>query len=287
MVKSHHCDPAGVVQHRLPREIAEGVHWLGDCFVWETRAGLEHSYSSVYLVAGKERSILVDTGHIKDWIVVRDQVESLVAKGVPAPEFIFPTHPEVTHSGNLGRWLNYYPEARGIGDMRDMQLIFPKHVDRFLNVKQGDEIDLGGRKFVFVEAVFLDLVNSLWGYDEQEKVLFSSDGLGFGHYHEAEQCGKFAEEIPDLPIPELTGIFLEYALYWTRLKSAEPELERLRKLIEEDYPTRIIASAHGSVVTDPKKTIPLVKEGLTRISKMTVEGSVSSAKNPYELEVAK
>jgi len=270
------------VKSCLPREIASGVWWLGDCFLWETSIGIEHAYSSIYLIVGSEKSILVDTGHLKDWTVVRDQVDGLVAKGIPAPAYFFPTHPEVTHSGNLGRWMKHFPEAKAIGDLRDYQLIFPELVDRFINVKEGDEVDLGGRKFVFVEAVLLDMVNTLWGYDRQEKVLFSSDGLGFGHFHEAGQCGLFAEEIPDLPIPELTGIFMEYALYWTRLKSAEPEIERLRKLIEDDYPTRIIASAHGSVVTDPKKTIPLIKEGLSRISKMTVVGKAMKADNPYD-----
>jgi len=269
-------------KNRLPREVTPGVYWLGDCFLWDTGAGVEHSYSSVYLVAGKDTSLLVDTGHVKDWIVVRDQVEGLIKKGVPAPKWIFPTHPEVTHCGNTGRWLDHLPEAKVIGDMRDMQLIFPEHADRMVQVSAGHELDLGDRIFVFVEAVLVDMINTLWGYDKQEQVLFSSDGLGFGHYHDADHCGKFAEEIPNLPIPELTSIFMEYALYWTRLKSAEPEVERLRKMVEEDYPAKFICSAHGSVVTDPKKTMPLLKEGLMNISAVVVEGQVASAANPYD-----
>ena len=276
MVKT--ADYRDIIKTRFPREIAAGVFWLGDCMVWEYDGTKEHSYSSTFLVVGSERSILVDTGHIKDWLVVRNQVDGLIAKGIPAPESIFPTHTEVTHSGNTGRWLTHFPKAKACGDLRDAQLIWPQHAERLIRCKKGDAIDLGGRKFVFVEAVIRDLVSTYWGYDTKEQVLFSSDGLSFGHFHQAEQCGKTAEEIPDLPIPELTGLFAEYALYWTRLKSCELALERLQQMMEKDYPTRIVASAHGSIITDPTKTMPLIREGMRRVSSMAVDSSVAKAK---------
>jgi flavorubredoxin len=260
-------DPENTVGRLLPRQIAPGVHWLGDCILFPTPQGLaagklEHSYMAIFLVAGRDRSLLVDTGHPKDWAMVRRQLDVMFAAGVPPLEWVFPTHPEVTHSGNLGRLLRRYPSARACGDMRDLPLIFPDVADRMDEMKIGDSVDLGDRRFIFVEAVFRDLVSTLWGFDEAERVLFSSDGLGFGHYHGEEHCGKFAEEIPDLPIPELTGIFLEYALYWTRLKDVEPQIQRLRKLVFEDHQVRIIAGAHGSPVTDPNLTMDRVEEGM-------------------------
>ncbi|MGX5844945.1 MBL fold metallo-hydrolase [Mesorhizobium sp. ArgA1] len=261
---------SGHTHGKLPREIAPGVWWLGDCQMWEHAETIQHTYSAVFLVAGRDRSLLVDTGHLKDWITVRDQLESLIEKGVPTPEWIFPTHPEVTHAGNLGRLLSHFPNAKAVGDLRDLHLVFPDFVDRFVQKKEGDEIDLGGRKFAFVEAVFRDLHNTLWGYDRGEQVMFTSDGLSFGHYHNEQQCGLFAEEIPDLPIPELTGIYSEYALYWTRFKNADSHVERVRQLLEEQYPTKFIASAHGNVVSDPKKTMPLIREGLRLVAAMRV-----------------
>lgn len=259
-------DPENTVGPLLPREIAPGVRWLGDCMLWPTPDKLEHSYSSAFLVSGTERSLLVDTAHPKDWAVLRGQLDGLFAAGVPPLAWVFPTHPEVTHSGNLGRLLRHYPSARAIGDLRDLQLVFPALVDRMDQRGIGDAVDLGDRRFVFVEAIFRDLISSLWGYDEGEQVLFSSDGMGFGHYHGEEHCGKFVEEIPDLPIPELTGIFMEYALYWTRLKSVEPHMEKLRKLMEEDHPVRIVAGAHGSPVADPDLTMPRVREGMRELA---------------------
>jgi flavorubredoxin len=260
--------PQTSVGELLPRQLAPGVHWLGDCFIWPVRPGhqQEHAYNATYLVQGGDRSLLVDTGHPNDWVQIQRQLDELEAAGMPPVEWIFVTHPEVTHAGNLGRLLARYPAARMCGDVRDHQLIFPAHTDRFTDVAVGDELDLGGRSFVIVEAVFRDLISSLWGYDRGEQVLFTADGLGFGHYHAAEHCGKVTEEVPDLPIQELTGEFMENALYWTRFKSVEPHIERLGALLEFEHPVRLIAPAHGSPVMEPGATVPKIMQGLQELA---------------------
>jgi flavorubredoxin len=246
----------------LPRELAEGLFWLGDCQLVPLPDGsIEHSYSSAFLVCGERRSMLIDTGHPKDWPVVERHLDQLLARA-PALEWIFPTHPEVTHSGNLGRLLHKLPDARMCGELRDFHFVFPDYADRMVAVAVGDEIDLGNRSIVFVEAVFRDLVSSLWAYDRGGRILFSGDGLGYGHYHAADQCGKLAEEVPDLPIGDLVGIFLEYALYWTRLKDVNPYLERLDRLMEVEYPVDIIAPAHGAPVLSPSTTMPQIRQGI-------------------------
>jgi flavorubredoxin len=246
----------------LPRELADGLYWLSDCQLVPLPDGsIEHSYSSAFLICGEQRSMLVDTGHPKDWLVVERQLDQLLASAPPL-EWIFPTHPEVTHSGNLERLLHKLPGARMCGEPRDFHLVFPKYADRMVPVKVGDEIDLGNREIVFVDAVFRDLVSTLWAYDRQAKALFSGDGLGYGHYHAAEQCGRLAEETPDLAIGDLVGIFLEYALYWTRLKDVNPYLERLERLMAVEYPVDIIAGAHGAPVMAPTTTMPKIRQGI-------------------------
>ena len=148
------------------------------------------------------------------------------------------------------------------GDVRDYQLLFPGHGDRMAPMAIGDEIDLGGRRIVLVEAVFRDLVSTQWAYDPTDRVLYSGDGLGFGHFHRAGQCGMLAEEVPDIPIPELTGVFAEYALYWTRLKDVEPFIDRLDAMMSVDYPVEIIAGARGAPVMSPSTTMPKIRQGI-------------------------
>lgn len=252
----------------LPRPLADGISWLGDCFVWPAQPGKEgeHSYTSAYFIAGAECSMLVDTGHPNDFLPIARQIDDLLAQGAPELRWIFPTHPEVTHAGNLGRLMDKFPRARMISNTADFHLSFPDFVSRFEHVQAGDEIDLGSRKFVFLDAIFRDLMSSLWGYDRKAKTLFCSDGLGFGHYHAAEHCGMLTEEIADLDIEEATKEFMESALYWSRLKSPLPHSERLLELVNSEYPVDLIAPAHGSPITDPPDTVPRIIAAMTKMS---------------------
>jgi flavorubredoxin len=252
----------------LPRKLADGIYWLGDCFTWPAAPGaeLEHAYTANYLVAGSECSMLVDTGHPNDWDAVSRQLDTLLDAGIPELKWIFPTHPETTHSGNALRLLTRFPRARMIANTLDFHLIFPDFTSRFDHITIGDEIDLGGRQFVFVEAVFRDLVSSVWGYDRGAQALFCADGLGFGHYHAAKHCGMLTEEIADLDIEELTKEFMESALYWSRLKSPVPHSKRLLELIETDYPVKLIAPAHGSPIMHPAETVPRIIEAMATMA---------------------
>ena len=108
-----------------PRQLAEGVYWLTDCLVMEHEGETIHAYSSAYLVHGDERSMIVDTGHPKDWASIEAQLDRLEAIGIPPIEYIFPTHAEVPHAANLGRLLNKYPDLIAVGDVRDYHLFFP------------------------------------------------------------------------------------------------------------------------------------------------------------------
>lgn len=249
----------------LPREIAPGIYWLSDCFVTphpSIPGGFIHSYSSVYLVAGSDASLLVDTGHPKDYAAICEQLDRCHAKGAPPVEYIVPTHSEVPHAANLASLLDRYPGSMVYGDIRDYHLIFPESVDRLVPMEIGDEIDLGTTTFVFVEAVVKDLVTSMWGYSTAQRCLFPGDGFAYNHHHHQGECGQTAEECPDLPVEEFTALFSEFALYWTRFTDMEDVLARLDAVLQVEYPVDLIAPAHGSPVLHPDVTFPRVKEGL-------------------------
>lgn len=255
-----------------PRELADGVHWLGDCIVVEHEGTLIHAYSSLYAVEGAEGSLLVDTGHPKDWPVIQKQLAELHSRGMPAVTHVFPTHAEVPHAANLGRLLDLYPEALAIGDVRDYHLFFPEVEDRLAVRAAGDRIDLGGRSVLLLEPAIKDLVSSLWAYDAQARVLFPSDGFAYMHHHQAGECWRTAEEAPDIPIAEFTALFNVYALYWTRFRDMEPYIDALDAVLAE-HPTTVIAPAHGSPILDPAATLPKVKEGLRIGSDQVLSGT--------------
>ena len=80
------------VERALPRSLAPGIFWLGDCLELPHEGEVLHAYHSAFLVAGDDASLLVDTGHAKDWRVIRRQIEQLLDAGLPPVSHVFPTH---------------------------------------------------------------------------------------------------------------------------------------------------------------------------------------------------
>src|ERR1051325_6434660 len=82
---------------RMPREIASGVFWIGDCLLQRHKGKVYHGYNAAFLVAGDDASILVETGHPKDFPVVERHLNVLLARGVPPIKYLFVTHQETPH----------------------------------------------------------------------------------------------------------------------------------------------------------------------------------------------
>lgn len=246
----------------LPRELAPGVFWLGDCLEQLYRGRVLHGYNSVYLVAGERASLLVEAGHPQDLPVIERQLEDLLAGGLPPLGYVFTTHQETPHAGGLGRLLDRYPGAVACGDVRDLHLIFPGHEDRLRPLAIEESIDLGGREFVCVEPVIFDLTSTRWGFDSGRRVLFCGDGFAYSHYHEDGHCGKVAEESPSLDLPEMTALFAELALYWTRFVDLEPYIARLDGLLLDELAVELVAPTHGLPITDLAATMPSIRDGL-------------------------
>jgi flavorubredoxin len=245
----------------LPRELLPGLTWLGACIPLPYENQLLHGYHSVYVLEGESAVLIVDTGHPKDWGVVERELDEVLSRSDVPVRYLFPTHSETPHCGNLGRLLGKYPDAEVVGDTRDYHLVFPDQIHRFHAVAAGDHIDLGGRTFEFVEAVIRDLETTLWGYDQMGKALFTSDGFAYMHHHRPAECGLVAEETPNLPFGDFSMIFNEYALYWTQFTDLGAYFDRIDCLMDS-HPTELIAPAHGSPIADPSRTVSLVRAGV-------------------------
>lgn len=249
--------------HDLPREIAPGVHWLGDCIVLPHGDALLHSASSVYLLEGEDASVLIDGAMPFDYGVVKTQIDR-VLENAPPLRYIWPTHQETPHAGCTGLLLRDFPEAQLVGDTRDFHLFFPEFTDRFSPLAVGESLDLGGTQALALAPIFYDLPGSQWVFDTRRRVLFSADGFAYAHIHLAEQCGCIAEEVTDLDIPYTTEIFSEASLWWSRYHEMGPLVNRLEALVEE-LDVALVAPGHGLPVTDIPATFPKVAEGLMNV----------------------
>ena len=247
----------------LPREISPGVFWLGDCLVQHSQGKIYHSYNAAFLIIGSEASILVETGHPKDFPAIEGQMRDILARGGGPLKHLFLTHQETPHSGGLGRVLDQYPDLTIHGDMCDYHLAFPQHADRFKEMRVGEAIDLGNTQFMAVEPVIRDLRSSLWGFETAGRVLFPGDGFAYSHYHTDGHCGMFAEEATSLDLVDVLGVFAERALFWTTFTDMNIYADKLEELMAE-LDVDVVAPTHGLPIRDIGRTMPKVREGLIR-----------------------
>ena len=94
---------------RMPREIAPGVFWIGDCLAQRHQGKIYHGYNAAFLVAGETASVLVETGHPKDFPVIERHLAELFARGVPTLKYLFVTHQETPHCGGLAVSSSAFP----------------------------------------------------------------------------------------------------------------------------------------------------------------------------------
>ena len=249
----------------LPREIAPGVHWLGDCLEQRYQGKIYHSYNSAFLVVGTQAAILVETGHPKDFPVIEQQMITVLEQQDVPLKHLFLTHQETPHSGGLGRMFARHPDLTVHGDISDYHLAFPQYADRLRPMEIGDRIDLGGREFVAAEPVVRDLRTSLWGFDSGARVLFPGDGFAYSHYHWDGHCGQIAEEAESLDLVDTSAVFAELALFWTNFQAMALYADRLEELLKE-LQVEVIAPTHGLPILDLEQTVPKVREGLVAVS---------------------
>jgi flavorubredoxin len=246
----------------LPREIRPGVFWLGECLEQRARGKTYHSYNAAFLVIGSKSSMLVETGHPKDFLTIDAQLRGILEQRGHSPlRHLFLTHEETPHSGGLGRVLETYPEVTVHGDVSDYHLAFPKFEDRLRPMAEGDVIDLGDRQFVAVEPVIRDLRTTWWGFDTGARMLFPGDGFAYSHYHEDCHCGLVAEEARTLDLGDVSAVFAEKALFWTKFVDMNPYIDRLQELIKK-LDVQAIAPTHGLPIIDVAGTVPKVMAGL-------------------------
>lgn len=260
-----------LVETGLPREFAPGIHWLGECVSLDVVGTRAHGYASAFLIVGHDKTLLVDTGMPQGWPTIASSLRRCLG-GRPL-NFVFPTHPELPHAGNVARILEMYPKAVAVGDVRDYHLYYPDISSRLVALEEGEQIDLGGG-YVFsaVEAVIRDLPNTRWGYEASQQVLFVSDGFSYFHEppaaqalgwdeptHDAGQCALMSSEFGEPPDVETAAYFAGSNLYWTRHVDDALELFAAFEELTARYPTRYVAPTHSNVVDNIDEVLPVIR----------------------------
>lgn len=228
-------------------ELAPGIHWVG-IEDWKRRMfdaliPLHYgtSYNS-YLVLGKTKKAIIDTvnpGFENEWL---SKISSLAR-----PEdidYVVMNHAEPDHSGSIPAILNLAKNAKLVTTAkgRDMaQVQYQPGLDRIQVVKEGDQIDLGGKTLRFIDAPFLHWPETMFTLAVEDKVLFTCDF--FGSHIASGQV--YADEVGDIVLPEAKRYYAEIMMPFRG--AVEKGLDKAKAAAP-----RIIGPSHGPLFRQPQ-----------------------------------
>lgn len=165
-------------------ELSSGVYWVGaidwngrDFHGFTTPGGT--TYNS-YLVVG-EKIALIDTVKSPFAGEMLRRISKIIEPS--KLDYIIVNHMELDHSGSLAE-LKKQTDAKILITRRGIDILNgyfrgsgSENWDIEI-VKSGDQLDLGGKTLVFLEATMLHWPDSMETFLKEDRILFSNDGFG-------------------------------------------------------------------------------------------------------------
>ncbi len=136
------------------------------------------AYNS-YVIADERPAVVdtVDARFVQEWL---DNVAE--ALGGRSPDYLIVQHMEPDHSAGIASFLDAYPGAQVVGNVKTFTMIdnfFDLELTgRKLVVANGDTLALGRHTLTFVLAPMVHWPEVMVTYDSADRILFSADGFG-------------------------------------------------------------------------------------------------------------
>ncbi len=221
-------------------QLSDKVYWVGVLdhglrtfdVVMETQFGT--TYNSYLILA--EKKAVVETVKENFWPEFENKLRSLID---PAElEYIILNHTEPDHSGCVGKLLEIAPQAKIVGTGNAIRYLKDLMPIAFVSiqVKDGDELDLGNMKLQFLGAANLHWPDTMYTYLEKERILFSCDSFS-AHYADERMFDDLVDNWDD-----------SFTYYFDVI--LKPFSKFMLKAIERIRPLQIdtIATGHGPIL---------------------------------------
>jgi flavorubredoxin len=224
-------------------ELTDGIFWVG-AIDWGVRDF--HGYTTphgttynAYLIKG-EKTALVDTVRASFFPEMMSRIRSVQDPG--EIDYLIVNHLEMDHSGAVPLFKEQVPDAQMVATdhgIKGMKRHF-KEEWSVQKVRTGDEISLGRKTLLFLEAYMLHWPDSMFTYVKEDCVLLPNDGFGqhYASFH------RFDDEDSQLPT-----ILDEAAKYFANiLMPLAPLIPPLLKKVEKmGIAINMIAPSHGII----------------------------------------
>ena len=267
-----HAPEATPGQTRKPQAFAGGIASLADDKLYALQNpfvldGRVSSYpasargfavANSYLLTQPDAAMLIDTGFGKDEPVIRAQVESLIAPGLPLSMFplrlnefmsinnveSFAGHfnVETCYTSNIDAalWFDFGAKAEGRDILKSMKVTA---------VTRADTIELGkeGRAIDVMQAP-IRLIATRWLYDRATRTLFSSDM--FTHVWRDSATGPWIVDETDNDSTSLRDVrsFMLNTRYWWLEGAPTDSIRRGIGNVFDTYDVETIAPGYGCIL---------------------------------------
>lgn len=167
-------------------QLKQGIDYVGILdrdlrvfdIIMETEFGT--TYNS-YIVKGTEKTALIETAKAPFFEEYRKKIEAVTEIG--KIDYLVMDHTEPDHAGSAAKLLELNPEMEVVATTGAVNFLgqimnkpFKSHA-----VKEGEEIDLGGKTLRFMIVPNLHWPDTMYTYIPEDKVLFTCDSFG-AHY---------------------------------------------------------------------------------------------------------
>ncbi len=181
----------------MARHVRGDLYQIGESLCGED--GL-HEAVRVYVLVNDGCPLVFDAGsHLHSEEIMTALQELL---GDVAPAYVFLTHTELPHTGNLNVILDAWPDAKLVvssGILPHVELPWWVKDDQIQYAYAGTEGVYGGRHISFLDGILKDQPGTHWMYDATTETLFTADALGY--LFPATADALFDDELED-GVPE-------------------------------------------------------------------------------------
>ncbi|MFZ2499819.1 MAG: FprA family A-type flavoprotein [Methanosarcina sp.] len=232
-------------------ELASGVYWVGaidwngrDFHGFTTPGGT--TYNS-YLVVG-EKTALIDTVKAPFAGEMLRRISQIIDPS--KLDYIVVNHMELDHAGSLAE-LKKLTDAKVFITKRGVDILNGYFRDSGSEnwsleiVKTGDQLGLGGKTLMFLEATMLHWPDSMETFLKEDRILFSNDGFG----QHIATSKRYDFEVGDV-IPDAAEYYANILMPFQA-----PLIRYLRVLDELGIEPLQIAPSHGIIWKQDLKKI--------------------------------
>ena len=166
-------------------------------------------------------------------------------------DYLIVNHMEPDHSGEIQNVIARYPNVKIVGNkltFKIMQSYF-NHTQNFVEVSDGDEINLGKHNLKFVTTAMVHWPESMMTYDTENQILFSQDAFGsFGTLD-----GAIFDDEANFDFYET-----EMRRYYSNIVGKHSPMVQKTFAKLQGVPVKIICPVHGLVWRkNPEKVVEL------------------------------